>query len=89
MQAKAAALQSPALAGSPWLPGGEPGARIVRGIVRSPADARGIEQIPPADLLAGETILDCIRVAASMAPDKSAIIQLLSSDLACAPRTIS
>src|SRR6267142_1951842 len=50
---------------SPWLPGAEPGARIVRGIIRSEADARAIER------------------------SKSAIVQLLSSDLAIEPRRLS
>jgi fatty-acyl-CoA synthase len=74
---------------SPWLPGTEPGARIVRGIIRSEADARAIEQIPADQLLAGRTILDCIRVAASFERSKSAIVQLLSSDLAIEPRRLS
>ena len=86
-----AAVESQPLgsSGAPWLPGGAPGARIVRGIVRTLEDVRAIERIPVQQLLAGETILDCIRVAASCNSAKSAIVQLLSSDPKMEPRRVS
>jgi fatty-acyl-CoA synthase len=74
---------------SPWLPGGEPGSPIARGNIRGRADARAIEEVPFDRLLSGSTIFECIKAAADIHPDKTAIIQLLSADPEATPRRLA
>ncbi|MBN8990125.1 MAG: AMP-binding protein [Rhizobiales bacterium] len=73
----------------PWLPGGEPGAPMARALVRSHADVRAIEAVPIDGLFASRTILQAVRVSQQAAPDKAAIVQLMSSDPDAAPRIVS
>jgi fatty-acyl-CoA synthase len=73
----------------PWLPGGEPGAPMARALVRAHADVRAIEAVPIDSLFASRTILQAIRASKQTAPDKAAIVQLVSSDPDAAPRTVS
>ncbi len=78
------------LAPGPWLPGAEPGpGKLARAWIRSQKDILEIEKFVPDDLLPGASIYDCITAAASADPSKPALIQLLSADLAVAPRVIT
>lgn len=77
-------------ADGPWLPGASPAPGVLaRAFLRSPADVGEIEKYSPDQLLPGATIYDCIKAAAEVEPDKSAITQLLSADLSVPPRIIT
>jgi fatty-acyl-CoA synthase len=56
--------------------------------MRCPADIALIEQVDPGAVLPGATILDCLRAASALDPDKAAILHMRSADLAMAPRVI-
>lgn len=74
----------------PWLPGAAPApGRLARAWLKTREDVLAIEAHDPAELLPGATLHDCIASAAEADPDKPAIIQLISADLAAAPRIIS
>ena len=74
----------------PWLSGAAPApGKLARAWLRSEADVREIEKFSPDDLLPAPTIYECIRAAAMANPEKSAIVQLLSADLAVPPRVIT
>jgi fatty-acyl-CoA synthase len=73
-----------------WLPGGEPApGRIARAVLRSQADIRELEKVPPEALLPGRTIYECIKAAAALDPTKPAITHLLSADIRVAPRVVT
>ena len=73
-----------------WLAGAAPSAGCVaRTNLRTDAHKLAIEQLAPADLLPGRTTYECIQAATALEPGKSALVQLLSADLAVAPRVIS
>ncbi|MCV2449181.1 AMP-binding protein [Paracoccus sp. DMF] len=62
---------------SPWLPGHAPTpGRVARARCLTEADRREIARWPLESLLPATTILGCLRAAADMLPDKTAIIQL-------------
>lgn len=76
--------------GSPWLQGWEPWAgRLARARLRTPEDISAIERYRPEDLRPGSTILDCLRAAAALDPDKAAMIALRSADLSDVPRVVT
>ncbi|MCK9284188.1 MAG: AMP-binding protein [Rhodocyclaceae bacterium] len=73
----------------PWLKDAAPSpGKLARAWLRSEADVREIEKFSPDDLLPGATIYECVKAAAAVEPEKSAITQLLSADLAVPPRII-
>ena len=75
---------------SPWLPDSEPArGRLARARIRSAADIEQIDAVTPADVLPGPTLYECIRAAASISPDKPAIVHLLSADTQAAPRSVT
>jgi len=76
--------------GSVWLPDGAPEAgKIARARMQTDEHRRAIEAYQPDELLPATTTYECIRVAASLEPKKTAISQLLSADLSLPPREIS
>jgi fatty-acyl-CoA synthase len=75
--------------GSPWLPGGEPGSRLARALVRSQADVHEIERVPMDSLFSSRTILQAITASNNVDSGKAAILQLLSPDPDVAPRKVS
>jgi fatty-acyl-CoA synthase len=76
--------------GSPWLPGWEPRAgRLARARLRIREDISAIERYRPEDLRPGATLLDCLRAAAALDPDKAAMIALRSADPSDAPRVVT
>lgn len=59
-----------------WLAGAGPDSAFVRGRIESIADVEAIESVSPLSVLAGETVFDCLRAAARIAPDKTAVVAL-------------
>jgi len=74
----------------PWLHDSEPApGRLARASIRRAADIAIINAVPPADVLPGPTIYECIRSAAEVDAAKPAIVHLLSAGTDTAPRVIS
>lgn len=72
-----------------WLPGHGPGGEIVRGIVEGQADIAAIEQYDPGEIVAGNTIYDCLSTASRLNPDKTAVIAMRSGQPGDPVRTLT
>lgn len=66
-----------------------PGSGLARAYLRSDADRAEVEKHEPLNLLPARTIHGCIRAAAALAPQKTAIVQLPVADPLGEPRRVS